>query len=432
MSLTLPNSKKTKDPNYKDAKTKFHSYMMDSQKLITSIENLGSQAVNIAKFYSKFCKTVSAWFPDSPEDVKQSMTSLVHSSDAFEALAIQKFINTLNPSYKPAVDEYQKHIKDILEVEKKRRAACKEFDEEREKLRKAQKSKDADEDKITNLQQSTDALEQNYNKLNNEYIDSVKQFTEERKTELLAVYKSSAAIICQFINECLSINYIPFPGSNAPEIINGVPQNTDDIIIMDHNTLADRNNEASNIPPTVVPTAGAATPAANPATFVQSTTSSTMSLGITSTSSSTYGNFSNLSTSSTTATSSYTPSTSTAESPLKPTNPEPSPLTQTTTATQNAAASPSVTATTASTPPASNIPAQTPSTPAQTTISQTPISTPTQQTPIGKENDASLSNNDQNTKTTSTDATSLTQDSTPTQNANDEDDDYMNMTNPFD
>ena len=244
MSLVIiPKSRKTVDPKYKDAKKNLRSYQVSCDKYQQSMKNLSSHVLQISKVYSKFSSTVSSWYPDTTPAVRQSVESISQSASTFEQMTAENFVNKVNESFGPAMEEYQKHVNGLLSLEKKRRSAVKEYDREREKLRQAESAKNPDQNKIDRAQTQVDASGETYNKLNDEYISSVNQFGEERKTTLLSTFKSCCAELCKYINQVTSISFIQFP-----EDINSKPKDDQLKSDLDSIKVLNSNNTFSNQP----------------------------------------------------------------------------------------------------------------------------------------------------------------------------------------
>ncbi|OHS94044.1 hypothetical protein TRFO_39788 [Tritrichomonas foetus] len=208
---------KTVDEEYKDAKNKLKTYMITSQNIVKSIQKLGAQLTTISKSYSNMAGTVYSWFkPEATPSIQQSNQSLAKAAIDYDNLSNQ-FVSQINPNFGAALNEYDEHVNILVELEKKRRIACNNFDKARERLRAAQTAKEPNQDRIQQAQAQVDETQGTYEQANTEYIDAVKQFGEERKTKLLEAFKILAATMCQYINQTASIQTIPFPVDGQTE-----------------------------------------------------------------------------------------------------------------------------------------------------------------------------------------------------------------------
>lgn len=210
-AVILPKERQTFDQQYENAKRTLNSFIFDTKNLTKKIDSLGTRALELAKFYSKFCETVTDWFPDSSASVRQSLSSITQAANILEAITTEQLINKLDPNFKPAMAEYDAQIKSILDLKKKRKAAVRDFDREREKLRMARASREPDQNKIDHYETQTEAAFETYTRLNDEFVNTVEEFTETRRPQVMLIFKTCMAILCQYLNEIVRIQSIPFP-----------------------------------------------------------------------------------------------------------------------------------------------------------------------------------------------------------------------------
>ncbi|KAK8888349.1 hypothetical protein M9Y10_039417 [Tritrichomonas musculus] len=222
----VPKSRKTNDPKYKEAKQALKSYIFNMDKLIDSIRKLGDRAFQISKLYSKICSDVISWFPNTSPLLRQTMTSIDKSSQDLKQIVSDDFIKIIIPSFEQILEEYTNKINFLLTLEKKRRDAVKIFDIYSEKLRQEQASNMTDEDTVVRLEKQVAITGNEYNKLNDQYILAVNNFTEERKKEFYRSFAKCFSKLMKFINDTTNLSFIKYPEIQYPPILPPAPPNS--------------------------------------------------------------------------------------------------------------------------------------------------------------------------------------------------------------
>lgn len=241
--MIIPKSRRTYDPEYKKAKNDLKHYMFDTKKLISRIHQLGHRAKDISKCYSKFCSTVTEWYPNTTPAVRQSLQSIENSAVALCKITDDGFISTVVPNFEKAMKTYRKQTNELLKLEKNRKKAVRSLDTNKEKLRKAQCAREPDETKVDQLQRKVDACETTYTTINNEFISAVNEFSETRKDDLLHAFQRCIFGLIEYINNATQISFIKFPDDpNAPLIV-------DAKTVVNHDDIAQHINQSQPILP---------------------------------------------------------------------------------------------------------------------------------------------------------------------------------------
>ena len=92
----------------------------------------------ISKFYLQFCSTVTEWYPNTTPSVRQSLNTIKKSSELFNRITTDRFINSIVPNFEQSMKDYKNQIDDLLILKNNRKKAVHTFDQNREKLSKAQ------------------------------------------------------------------------------------------------------------------------------------------------------------------------------------------------------------------------------------------------------------------------------------------------------
>ncbi|KAK8854182.1 hypothetical protein M9Y10_016740 [Tritrichomonas musculus] len=239
----VPDSRKTYDPEYKKAKESLKRYTFNTKKIISSVRNLGDRALAISKCYSKLCTKVTAWYPDSPPAVRQSLNSINKSAKNFNKMTVDDFIKMVIPNFEKIMKDYKKKTNVLLTLEKNRRTAVKAYDKNKEKLRAAQCSREPDEAKIDHLQRQVNATEETYNTLNDHYITAVNDFTEVRKTEFIYSLEKCFNDLMTYINKTTQFSVIKFPNDLNSALI------VDAKTVTNHDDMSQHMSSQPILPP---------------------------------------------------------------------------------------------------------------------------------------------------------------------------------------
>ena len=178
--------KKTTDENYKNANTLFKQITTDYTKLSTSLKILLKNLQTLSENVTKLCEDTNGWFVDAPQDKKDQSIQLVSFSRGFDVQVFNRLIPgieeiTLNPFLK-----FESDIEKIYALKQNRSKARKSYDNSR------QNSKIKQED--------INQLRENYEKLNQNFIDAVNVLAQQRPKRLEAAYNDFITHYMTFIN----------------------------------------------------------------------------------------------------------------------------------------------------------------------------------------------------------------------------------------
>ena len=197
--ITAPNIEKDYDPRYHEAKEKFLRLNLNFDKMVKLIKTFESNLEKLSKASLKLSSNMVEWLNDGSYEQQIKAKTALSFSKHFSALTI----NFLQPRVEPHViallSKYQDEINRLKEVRSQIKKTRKEYLKSISALEKLKANPTTDQMTIEEAQLTVKKNKEEYEKLNKDFVASVRKLDESKEQSLEVPFKNLLCLMSQYM-----------------------------------------------------------------------------------------------------------------------------------------------------------------------------------------------------------------------------------------
>ncbi|OHT05738.1 hypothetical protein TRFO_26482 [Tritrichomonas foetus] len=199
-----PKVVKTIDPRYKEASVNYKQVSIDTEQIIGSLIQMKTHLENLAKASVKLGEDINHWYADAPEDQQIKAKTTNSFTHNFSNLTVNFLGPRIDPHVVKILAKYQAEVVRLEKVKHERKAARREYDKAKSVVTFLITADDKNQLKMREADKKMKETKAVYDKLNEDFIQSVHKLVETRAETLETPFRNLIAIMSQYMMQIFS------------------------------------------------------------------------------------------------------------------------------------------------------------------------------------------------------------------------------------